>query len=120
MLTDQQDERIERLQSTALRYIYGYVLSYAAMRDMSGLETLRSRRIAACDKFASKCVASDRFSQWFPEARPTRRSRHTHQYVEMFARRERLKNSPLYYMRRRLNRKPGKLYGQRNKKYRDT
>ena len=120
MITDQQDEQIERLQATALRYIYGYGPSYAKMREMSGLDTLRARRIDACDKFAMKCAESDRFSHWFPLNNTTRRSRHTLPYKEEYARCDRLKNSPLFYMRRRLNGKEGKAYGQRNKKYRDN
>ena len=46
-------------------------------------------------------------------------SRSSQKYKEEFARCDRLKNSPLYYMRRRLNGKEGKTYGKRNSKYRD-
>ena len=67
MMTDKQDEEIERLQATALRYIYGYGVSYAKMREEAGLSTLRQRRIEAVDKFAKSCLGSDRFSKWFPE-----------------------------------------------------
>ena len=52
MLTDQQDDQLERLQATALRYIYGFGPSYAKLREMAGLQTLRSRRVDLCDKFA--------------------------------------------------------------------
>ena len=117
MLTDKQDEELERLQSTALRYIYGYGISYRKMREDSGLMTLRQRRIDACDKFARSCAVSDRFSSWFPTTN-TRRSRHTLPYKETYARCDRLKNSPLFYMRRRLNGKQGKTYGKRNERYR--
>ena len=120
MLTDQQDEQLERLQSTALRYIYGFGLSYAAMREMADISTLRSRHIEACDKFAASCLRSPRFSGWFPEARQVRDSRHALVYKEEFARCDRLRNSPLHYMRRRLNGKAGKEYGKRNAKYRDA
>ena len=92
MLTDQQDEQIERLQSTALRYIYGYGPSYTAMREMSGLTTLRNRKVAACDKFARACAASPRFGDWFSEARATR-TRHKAPYLEQYAKCERLFNS---------------------------
>ena len=119
MLTDKQDEQLERLQATALRYIYGYDLSYARMRELSGLKTLRQRRIEACDKFASACLASDRFKKWFPLNDQARRSRHTLQYKEEHARCDRLKNSTIFYLRRRLNGKPGKEYGQRYRHYRD-
>ena len=56
MLTDQQDEIIERLQSQALKIIYGKDMKYADMREKAGVTTLRARRIEACDKFASKCA----------------------------------------------------------------
>ena len=114
MLTDRQDEQIERLQATALRYIYGFGPSYSTMRDWADLPTLRKRRIDACDKFAALCAASPRFSSWFPRARPARKSRHALPYVEEFARCQRLRNSPIHYMRMRLNGKPGKQYGVRN------
>ena len=120
MMTDAQDEAVEKLQATALRYIYGYGLSYKKMRDMSGLDTLRSRRIAACDKFAQSCLKQDRFQEWFPVNNPTRRSRHTAAFKEEYARCDRLKNSPLFFFRRRLNGKPGKEYGQRYRHYRDA
>ena len=58
VMTDEQDQRIERLQSAALRCIYGYTTSYARMRELAGVTTLRDRRISACDKFANKCAGS--------------------------------------------------------------
>ena len=66
MLNDRQDKEIEKLQATALRYIYGYGIAYAKMRANSNLDTLRQRRINACDKFAASCLSSDRFRGWFP------------------------------------------------------
>ena len=120
MLTDQQDEQLERLQSTALRYIYGYGPSYAELRELAGLPTLRARRIDLCDKFARKTAANPRFEHWFPRSRPKRATRHTEEYKEEYARCDRLKNSPVFYMRRRLNGKDGKKYGKRNCQYRDN
>ena len=119
MITDQQDELIERLQSTALRYIYGFGPSYAELRQLSGLSTLRQRRIELTDKFANKCANNVRFAHWFFTSRPSRTSRHTMPYREEFARCDRLRNSPIYYMRRRLNGKEGKIYGVRNRRYRE-
>ena len=120
MLTDRQDEQIERLQATALRYIYGFGIPYAKMREMSGLATLRQRRIEACDKFAQKCLSSPRFQHWFPKNESVRRSRHSLEYKEEYARCDRLKNSTIFYLRRRLNGKQGKTYGQRYRHYRDA
>ena len=66
MLNDEQDQVVERLQAQALRCIYGPFMSYAMMREKAEVSTLRQRRIEICDKFASKCINSSRFSHWFP------------------------------------------------------
>ena len=58
MLTDPQDEAIERLQSLALKCIFGPRIFARKMRQMAGLQTLRHRRIDHCDKFACKCANS--------------------------------------------------------------
>ena len=41
-------------------------------------------------------------------------------FAEDYARCNRLRDSPIFYMRRRLNGKDGKNYGERNKDYRDA
>ena len=89
--------------------------------DSSQSSTLRERRIQACDKFASKCATSARFSSWFPPRESGRsRGRKAEVFHEDYTRCDRLKNSPIFYMRRRLKGKEGKIYGERNKIYRDT
>ena len=87
---------------------------------MAGVGTLRQRRIAMTDKFAEAAVASPRFARWFPKRRAARAaSRVGDRYLETFARCDRLRNSPIHYMRRRLNGKEGRKYGERNRQYRD-
>ena len=119
MLTDAQDEALERLQVHALRCIFSPALSRRRLRQLAGIQTLRDRRIELCDAFALKCVRSERFSDWFPEVRARRSGRSGEVYVEHYARCKRLYDSPIYYMRRRLNKKPGKTYGARNREYRE-
>ena len=120
MITDEQDQVIERLQSRALKIIYGPRVPYWEMRKMAEVTTLRQRRIEACDKFAGKCLNSDRFSHWFPLPQSGRASgRKGEKYREDYARCDRLRNTPIFYFRRRLNGKPGRTYGERNRKYRD-
>ena len=80
---------------------------------------MRQRRIEQCDKFSAACVMSDRFSYWFPKKTGCRSARGTEQYLESFMRCKRLQNSPLFYMRRRLNGKAGKTYGSRNHERRE-
>ena len=118
MMTDVQDQAVERLQLHALKCIYGPRLSARKMREIAGLTTLRERRIEYCDKFANKCIESDRFTDWFPEKSLKRATRNTDKYEEKYARCDRLYYSPLYYMRRRMNGKKGRTYGQRNAQYR--
>ena len=118
MLTDEQDQAVERLQAQSLKCIYGYKDSYATMREKAGVTTHRARRIELCDKFAAKAACNPRFESWFP-LRKGRSGRRSEEYQELPARTDRLFNSPLYYYHRRLNGKPGKTYGERNRKYRD-
>ena len=120
LLTDHQDQQVERLQKQALRIIYGPGIPYAKMRERAGVKTLRQRRIEMTDKFASKCLGG-RFPEWFPLRVPGRATRTGgERYLEEFARCDRLKNTPIFYMRRRMNGKEGKKYGERNKEYRNA
>ena len=43
MITDEQDQIIERLQSKALKCIYGPKIPYKQMREMAEVFTLRQR-----------------------------------------------------------------------------
>ena len=88
------------------------------MRKKAGVTTHRERRIEMCDKFAMKATGNPMFDRWFP-IREGRGGRHAEMYQEKQARTERLYNLPLFYYRRRLNGKPGKKYGLRNKEYRE-
>ena len=120
MMTDEQDQILENAQVGALRAIFGYSLSARKLRQKAGIETLRQRRIDLTDRFARKAANSDRFSHWFPRNLGGRAVRNRDEFQEFFAKTDRLKNSPLYYMRRRLNGKDGKIYGTRNAQYREN
>ena len=101
-ITFTQSQALERLQRMALKSIYGYEVSYAALLQLTGLSTLKDRRDRRSDNLAAKCIRG-RFSYWFPPNDRPRRTRHHQPYMETFARTERLRNSPIYTMRRRLN-----------------
>ena len=66
LLTDEQDERLERLQDHALKCIFGTEHSARKLRGMAGIDTLRSRREELMAKFARKCAADPVFDHWFP------------------------------------------------------
>ena len=120
LLTDEQDQLLERLQRQALKVIYGTNLTYTEMRGKAGISTLRQRRIELSDKFAEKCLKNERFSHWFRENQKSRRSSRSagEKYEEGFARCQRYYNSPLFFMRRRLNGKPGLPYWERHRERR--
>ena len=121
LLTDEQDEALDRLQNHALKCIFGPDLSGRKLRELAGITTLRKRREDICEKFAKKLAASPLFTHWFP-LRQTRASNRNgvqqEKYLEEKARCDHLKNSPLYYFRRILNGKQGKTYGKRYEEYR--
>jgi hypothetical protein len=100
LLTSEQADALERLQYQCLKCIYGYGDSYRSLRERSGLELLSERRVKA--KFTQKCL-SGTYARWFPLNRATQRTRRRNKYKETFARCDRLRNTPIFYMRRRLN-----------------
>ena len=104
MLTGEQTTKIERLQFFALKNIYGFSYSHRELLELAGLQTLHERREEMTLKFANKTAANDRFKHWFPTRRAGgRRKNNCVEYLEMSARTDRRRNSPIYYYRRILN-----------------
>ena len=104
MLSQEQSDLLDKQQVRALKIAYGFHLSSYQVQEMSGLETLSLRRSKAVDRFALRLVDNPAFVHLFP-LRPDdrRRSRVSHKYLEGHANTSRLFNSPVFYMRRRLN-----------------
>ena len=108
LLSDDQDEALERAQVGALRPMFDYKLSGRKLRKLAGVTMLRERRISHCVRFAAKYAASGRFSDLFPLREVARNFQEIRRNL-----------CPLwqikeYFMRRRLNGKEGRSYGQRN------
>ena len=104
MITAEQEHQLEKQQYFALKNIYGFVYSHNELLQMSGLETLKERRMASVLKFAQKTAANTRFKNWFPLRRTRgRNAGGREEYVEMNARTDRRKNSPIFHYRRVLN-----------------
>ena len=101
-LTQAQSNTLERLQARALKAIFGYEYSYRSLLELTELKTLHARREARALAFAQKCTAG-RFKTWFPRCEGRRSARLATIYHESFARCQRLRNSPVHYMRRLLN-----------------
>ena len=92
------------MQAIALKTIFGWNLSYRQCLQLADLEPLETRRKNLCLTFAKKTEANPRFQHWFPPADEIPYNlRRTERIQINFARHERLKNSPIYYMRRLLN-----------------
>ena len=103
-LTLSQSVVLERLQAKALKAIYGFDPSYTELVEKAGLTTLRARRQQRELAFARKCASSERFGTWFPTRIAARETRDGLVYEEKYARTHRCYNSPIFSMRRRLNR----------------
>ena len=100
MLTAAQNDLLERLQRRAVKIIHGKYASYSATLEKMGLVPLKERRQKLVEKFAEK---NRNKRGWFQPENSVRPQRLGERVQEKFARTERLRNSPLYYMRRLLN-----------------
>ena len=107
MLTSEMSDEIEYIQRRASKIIFGWDSHYRDLVSDGKLETLAQQRETLTLNFAKKAQASDRFRDWFPERQYSGFNlRSEKRFEESFARTTRLQNSPVFYMRRQLN----KLY----------
>jgi hypothetical protein len=102
MLTKEQSDKIEHLQSQCLKIIFGFYHSYASLLEHTGLERLEQRRARAIEKFAMKAEQGS-YKKWFPRRPDNGRTRRPKKFLESYARCDRLKNTPIFHMRRVLN-----------------
>ena len=88
-----------------LKIIFGFNIVYEKLLEMAGIASLKTRRENAFIKFTTTISNNKRYSDWFPlnEDRGLNLRREK-TYKEIYARTERLYNSPLFNMRRTLNR----------------
>ena len=95
---------IERVQKVALKIILGerYSSYYEAL-ELTGLESLKSRRKKVCLNFAKKCLKSDFTCDMFQENKQPFNIRNHQKFLVLFARIERLAKLAIPYMTRLLN-----------------
>ena len=98
-----QSNELELIQKRNLRIIYGYNHDYHTLLQISGLTSLKDRRIESFKKFAHKTVTNAKYSHWLPKNPSERLNRNTALYKEETAIGNRLYNSPIFAMRRLLN-----------------
>ena len=94
---------LEQIQKRVCKIIYGWDIRYDDLVNDGIIEPLYKRRERLTMNFAKKAVQSERFSKWFPLKNNPVNLRNCQKYEEFYARTERLKKSPLFYMRRGLN-----------------
>jgi hypothetical protein len=98
-----QEERLERLQYRAIKTIFGWTCDYDEACEQNGLESLKTRRIAAIDKFVTKAEKSSRFSKWFELNDCEQKTRGYKKYKEKSCRTDAFYRSPINFYTRRLN-----------------
>ena len=104
MLTKSQAEDLEKMQRRVLKVIYGHKTSYRDALSKAGIPTMSDRRASICERFANKTSASPQWSRWFPlNPEQNYNLRRKQKFKEFHANTERLYRSPLYTMRRSLN-----------------
>ena len=99
-LTQEQSNKLERIQKICLKVILGEeYTSYDSALEMCGLQTLYSRRENRCLDFALKCSKHQRNKRLFP----LKAGKTKEKYVVNWARTETYKNSAIPYCQRLLN-----------------
>ena len=101
-----QSNRLENVQKQCLKTMYGYDKTYEQLLQCSGLESLKDRRNKLFQNFAQKIVKNPNYADLFPLNNSIQNTRRPKVYREIFAKTDRLYNSPLYAMRRFLNQTP--------------
>ena len=108
-LNQHQKNQLEKVQKRSLRLIYGYDKTYEDLLRESGLNKLEDRRTLQFNRFAEKAIKNQKYNHWFPPNNNLRSGRHTHRYLEETSLGNRLYKSPIYAMRRYLNKTEDKL-----------
>ena len=105
-LTQEQSQKLERIQKTCLKVILGEQYEdYKTALDICGLETLSDRRGKRCLDFALKCLKHPRNSRLFPqnENQNTHDVRIHEQFKVNFATTSTYRDSAIPYCQRLLN-----------------
>ena len=104
-ITGEERLGIERIQKTAFHIILGeQYKSYTAALKTLRMDTLNSRRIKLCKKFATKSAKNSKFSKWFKVNDKPSITRHKQpKYCQVYSRTVRFDKSPISYLTNILN-----------------
>ena len=106
-ISNQQEQMLERCQSVCLKIILQEMyVSYEAALEISGLETLKSRREVRCLDFAQKCIRHPSNQRLFPLNDNTLHNVRTREkYLVNFAHTTTYQRSAIPFCQRLLNKK---------------
>ena len=104
-LTGEDRLDIERIQKSAFHIILGdQYMSYTSSLKILKMDTLHSRRVKLCKKFARKAAKNNKFSHWFkPNKRLEFSRRKRPRYCEVYSRTVRYQKSPISFLTNMLN-----------------
>ena len=105
-LTIEQSAKLERIQKTSLKIILGMMyIDYPSALEMTGLDTLFSRRTKRCLAFALKCTKHFKNARMFPlNPNQTQSSvRNSEKFLVNFARTNTYQQSTIPYCQRLFN-----------------
>ena len=104
-LTQQQSEKLEKIQKTCLRVIMGDgYISYQAALDYFGIQTLSDRRIKRCLDFSLKCLKHPKNRRIFPRNQNfNERVRSSEPFKVNFASRNTYRDSAIPFCQRLIN-----------------
>ena len=103
-LTGQQRLDLEIIQKSAFSIILGDdYRSYRVALKSLNMETLQSRRVKLCSKFATKSSKSTKFSRWFKVKDKAFNTRQKKKYCEVYSRTVRFERSPIPFLTSLLN-----------------
>ena len=104
-LTQQECEKLERIQKTSLKIILGEEYTdYPSALVLCGLQTLSERRVKRCLYFALKCLEHNKNKRIFPtNPNYNLRTRDSEPFLVNFAKSESYKKSAVPYCQSKLN-----------------
>ena len=99
MLSNDDSDELERVQKAALTIIFGHCSHEEAIKKYK-IKSLSERRVNVLKKFAIKTAKHPVFSSWYQKREAETKTRHPKIYVEVSARCERWRMSPIPEMTR--------------------
>ena len=94
-------DRLEQIQKQAMRIIFGRGVNYRELLEQGMIDSLETRRIDSCTRFANRAKNNPRFvNRWFPPNMVTRgvRAGTRRKYIEKRHKTEWSRNNPIQYM----------------------